>query len=66
MLHFGEQDAHIPMADVAKIKEVIPDAFVHTYDADHGFNCNHRASYSEPAASQAKERTLAFFATHIG
>ncbi len=66
MLHFGEQDAHIPMADVAKIKEVIPDAFVHTYDADHGFNCNHRASYSEPAARQAKERTLAFFATHIG
>ena len=66
MLHFGEQDAHIPMADVEKIKKVIPDVFVHTYDADHGFNCNHRASYSEPAARQAKERTLAFFATHIG
>lgn len=65
MLHFGEQDAHIPMTDVDKIKEVMPDIPVHTYDADHGFNCDHRSSYNEAAAKQARERTLAFFAEHL-
>jgi carboxymethylenebutenolidase len=39
---------------------------VHVYEADHGFNCNHRASFDATAADQARARALAFFATHLG
>lgn len=65
MLHFGERDAHIPMDDVNKIRESHPDVPVYVYNADHGFNCDHRASYDEDAARLARTRTLEFFATHI-
>ena len=50
MLHFGELDQHIPMSDVAKIREALPDVPVYSYDADHGFNCTHRESYNEDAS----------------
>lgn len=66
MLHFGERDAHIPMSDVAKIKAALPDVPVHTYDADHGFNCDARGSYDKPSAVAALARTLAFFGQHVG
>lgn len=66
IMHFGKLDAHIPMSDVAKIEAALPDVTVYTYDADHGFNCDHRASYDEAAANLARERTLAFFAEHLG
>jgi carboxymethylenebutenolidase len=39
---------------------------VHVYEADHGFNCDHRGSYDAPAAKLARERTLAFFNQHLG
>jgi carboxymethylenebutenolidase len=39
---------------------------VHVYAADHGFNCDHRGSYDAEAARLARERTLAFFAQHVG
>ena len=35
------------------------------YPADHGFNCDVRASYDEPSAKLAWERTLAFFAREL-
>ena len=65
IMHFGELDAHIPMTDVDKIKEADPRIPVHVYDADHGFNCDHRASYSEQAAELALQRTLAHFDQHL-
>lgn len=65
MLHFGEHDAHIPMSDVDKIREAYPDVTVHVYDADHGFNCDHRQSFDREAATLARERSLAFFANHL-
>ena len=65
IMHFGELDSHIPMADVEKIKAANPSIPVHVYAADHGFNCDHRASYNEPAAGLALERTLAHFAEHL-
>ena len=61
ILHFGEQDAHIPIDSVAAFQEKQPDLPVYVYAADHGFNCDQRDSYDETAASQAKERTLALF-----
>ena len=65
IMHFGEKDAHIPMTDVDAIKAAHPDIPVYVYDADHGFNCDVRASYDQPSAATAQERTLAFFAKHI-
>jgi carboxymethylenebutenolidase len=33
---------------------------VHVYPADHGFNCDERASYDAPSARLARERSLSF------
>jgi len=66
MMHFGELDAHIPLSDVEAIKSAQPAVDVFVYSADHGFNCDHRASYDADSAAQARERTLDFFATHLG
>lgn len=65
ILHFGELDAHIPMPDVKSIDEAYPEVMVYTYDADHGFNCDHRSSFNESAAALARERTLGFFEEHL-
>lgn len=65
LLHFGEQDKSLPMAEVEKIREQRPDAEVHVYDAGHGFNCEQRPSYDERSATLALERTLAFFDQHL-
>tara|TARA_B100000949_G_scaffold98257_1_gene87712 strand:+ start:855 stop:1526 length:672 start_codon:yes stop_codon:yes gene_type:complete len=66
IMHFGELDAHIPMTDVEKIKTALPDVDVHVYAADHGFNCDHRASHDAGSAELARERTLTFFEEHVG
>ena len=66
IMHFGELDAHIPMTDVEKIKSALPDVDVHVYAADHGFNCDHRASHDAASAELARERTLTFFEEHVG
>ncbi|MDA0789969.1 MAG: dienelactone hydrolase family protein [Proteobacteria bacterium] len=65
MLHFGELDAHIPMSDVEKIRSATPGVTIHTYDADHGFNCDHRGSFNAAAAGLARQRTLDFFAEKL-
>lgn len=65
IMHFGELDAHIPLSDVDKVKAAHPTVPVHVYAADHGFNCDHRATYDEAAAVQARERTLAHFAENL-
>ncbi len=66
IMHFGEKDAHIPMSDVEKVRQAQPDIPIYVYDADHGFNCDHRESHDAPSAATAKERTLAFFGEHLG
>ena len=66
IMHFGELDAHIPMTDVEAIKAAQPNVPVHVYAADHGFNCDHRASFDAQAATLAKSRTLEHFAQHLG
>jgi carboxymethylenebutenolidase len=66
-MHFGEADASIPMSDVALIREAQPGAEIYTYPkAQHGFGCDDRASYSKLDAVLAKDRTVAFFAKHLG
>lgn len=66
MFHFGNKDKFIPAPQVTAIKAALPNAPVHVYDADHGFNCDHRASYDEASATLARQRSLAFFGEHIG
>jgi carboxymethylenebutenolidase len=65
IMHFGELDAHIPMTDVDKIRQANPDTPVFVYPADHGFNCDHRASFNADAANLALSRTLSHFAEHL-
>ena len=65
IMHFGELDEHIPMEDVEAIDDAHPDVTVYIYDADHGFNCDHRTSYNQTAAILARQRTLEFFEEHL-
>ncbi|MGD9602538.1 MAG: dienelactone hydrolase family protein [Gammaproteobacteria bacterium] len=65
MMHFGERDAHIPLTDVETVHKAQPNVEIHIYPADHGFNCDARASYDAPSAALAKKRTLEFFAKHL-
>jgi carboxymethylenebutenolidase len=66
MLHFGESDASIPLADVEAIRQAHPELPIHTYPAGHGFSCDHRASFHRPSHDLALKRSMALFATHIG
>lgn len=66
LMHFGEHDAGIPLSDVEQIRAAQPQADIHIYDADHGFNCDHRGSYNEAAAVEARARTMAFFGENLG
>ena len=66
MMHFGEKDHGIPMADVETIRKAHPEAQVFVYPAGHGFNCDHRGDYNADCAAEARARTLAFFAEHVG
>lgn len=65
ILHFGEQDKHIPMSDVDEIRENHPSITIYIYPADHGFNCAHRAQYHEPSAQLSLERTLALLSKYL-
>ncbi len=65
LMHFGERDAGIPLSDVDAIKTAHPEADVHVYPADHGFNCDHRGSYDEASCKLARERTDAFFTSNL-
>jgi carboxymethylenebutenolidase len=66
LLHFGESDASIPLSDVDAVRRAHPEVPIHTYPAGHGFSCDHRASFHKPSHEQALQRTLAFFAAHLG
>ena len=65
MYHFGAHDAHIPISDVDKIKAADPRGEFFIYPADHGFNCDQRASYDPASAALARQRSVAFFAKHV-
>jgi carboxymethylenebutenolidase len=65
MAHFGRQDHFIPVDTVLAFDQVQPQAQVFVYDADHGFNCDQRASYDDASALVARDRTLAFLDTQL-
>jgi carboxymethylenebutenolidase len=65
MAHFAELDHYIPMDGVHAFAAARREVTVHTYPADHGFNCDQRGAYNAAAATLARGRTLAFFAEHL-
>jgi carboxymethylenebutenolidase len=66
LYHFGGQDSHIPQSDVEKLRAADPRGTFYVYpQADHGFNCDMRASFNPEAAKLARQRTLAFFGAHL-
>jgi carboxymethylenebutenolidase len=66
-MHFGEKDASIPMSDVEAVRAAQPKAESYVYmGAGHGFGCDERGSYSKPDYEVAQQRTLDFFAKHLG
>ncbi len=65
MLHFGELDHGIPLDQVEAIATAHPDVPVHVYPgADHGFNCDARATHDARSAAIALGRTLEFLAAN--
>jgi carboxymethylenebutenolidase len=66
-MHFGEKDASIPMTDVDAVRMAQPKAEVYVYmGAGHGFGCDERGSFSKPDYDLAQQRTLDWFAKHLG
>jgi carboxymethylenebutenolidase len=66
LLHFGETDASIPRDHWDRVRAAQPSVPLHVYPAGHGFNCDERASYHEPSARLARERTIQFLRQHVG
>jgi len=65
MLHLGTLDKHIPKADIDGVQARHPEVQIFWYEAEHGFNCNDRASYNAAAAAQARTRSLVFLKKHL-
>ncbi|HEY5263487.1 MAG TPA: dienelactone hydrolase family protein [Steroidobacteraceae bacterium] len=66
LFHFGEKDTHIPLSTVEEIKSANPQGIFHLYPAEHGFNCNDRASFEPASAKLALERSVEFLHQHVG
>ena len=69
MLHFGEEDKGIPLADVAKIRAAADPKLVQVFTypgAGHAFNREGNQAWHGPSAELALSRSLAFLAEHVG
>jgi carboxymethylenebutenolidase len=67
MLHFGEQDRSIPLADIERLRAAYPLGVYHLYAAGHAFGNDDRPDhYNSEATDLARARTNAFLAQHIG
>ena len=69
LMHFGEEDSHIPLEAVEKIAERFDNndnvEIVVYPEAQHGFNCSHRDSYNQRAAAEAHGNTLIFLGMEL-
>ena len=66
LLHFGAKDSHIGPEQIQAVREAHPEVKIHVYEgAEHGFNCDARASFNPEQAGIARNRTLAFLKTHV-
>jgi carboxymethylenebutenolidase len=66
-MHFGDQDASIPMTDVEIIKSKRGgDSEIYVYPgAGHGFHCDERGSFHEASAKTAWQRAMDFLKKHV-
>ena len=65
--HFGEKDASIPPEAVQRHRDALPEMEIYTYPAGHAFNRDiDPARHDAPSAQLALQRTLDFFARHLG
>jgi carboxymethylenebutenolidase len=67
---YGDLDQGIPVTEVEALRRVtkeakVPTEIVRFPDAGHGFNCDDRDAYHEPSATDAWNRTLAWFGAHV-
>ena len=66
LLHFGENDALIPLEAMSQFRAHRPDVSVFSYPAaSHGFNCDQRDSYQADAAQKALDRTLFWISQYV-
>jgi carboxymethylenebutenolidase len=69
LLHFGEDDKGISMADVDKVKAAVDPKMVQVFvypGAGHAFNRHGNQAWHEPSAKLARTRTLEFLRKHVG
>ena len=67
MFHFGQDDPLIPDAAVQAHRQALPGMEVFTYPAGHAFNREVDAdAFHAASAALARQRSLAFFAGHLG
>lgn len=64
--HWGETDHSIPMDKVAEVQKAHGNQQHFVYPAGHGFNCDHRPSYSAESSKLARSRAMEFLAKHVG
>ena len=65
ILHFGEQDQHIPQSELDTIAKAHREVPIYKYPAGHGFNRAGSNGYDAVSAERARERTLAFLREHL-
>jgi carboxymethylenebutenolidase len=65
LMHFGKQDAHIPLQHVTEIAAAHPGLPLYRYEAGHGFNCDERPAYDAASAQLAGARTQQFLEQHL-
>lgn len=69
LFHYGNDDAFIPEEKIVEVEQAIAGLdhiALHRYAAGHAFsNWDAPSMYDEAAATEAWDRTLAFFATHL-
>jgi carboxymethylenebutenolidase len=65
ILHYGADDAAIPMSMVDEVRAALPDVPIHLYEAGHGFCREGSADFNAPARDLAMVRTLALFAENL-
>ncbi|NYE24267.1 dienelactone hydrolase family protein [Pigmentiphaga litoralis] len=67
MLHWGEKDHLIALADIERVRDIAPaSSQTFIYPTGHGFNCDQRSLYHPESAALAEQRTLDFLKAHIG
>jgi carboxymethylenebutenolidase len=69
LFHYGSTDPFIPEEKIAEVEAAaapLDHVAVHRYDAGHAFsNWDAPSMYDEAAATEAWDRTLAFFGQHL-